>query len=151
MPTRSIVLHGHFYQPPRENPWLEYVEAEKGAAPFHDWNQRIESECYRAVVAARIPDDAGRITRIVNVLERMSFDVGPTLLEWMEDEAPETYRAVLEADAASCRAAGGHGNAVAAPYHHVILPLSTRRDKVTEVRWGIADFRRRFGRAPEGM
>jgi hypothetical protein len=151
MPTRSIVLHGHFYQPPRENPWLEYVEAEEGAAPFHDWNQRIEAECYRAVAAARIPDGSGRITRIVNALERMSFDFGPTLLEWMEDEAPDTYRAVLEADAASCRAAGGHGNAIAAPYHHVILPLSTRRDRVTEVRWGIADFRRRFGRAPEGM
>jgi len=151
MSVRSVVLHGHFYQPPRENPWLEYVEAEATAAPFHDWNRRIEAECYRAVVAARIPDGTGRITRIVNVLERMSFDFGPTLLEWLEDEAPETYRAVLEADAASCRAAGGHGNAIAAPYHHVILPLSTRRDKVTEVRWGIADFRRRFGRAPEGM
>ena len=151
MPARSVVLHGHFYQPPRENPWLEYVEAEATAAPFHDWNRRIEAECYRAVVAARIPDGSGRITRIVNVLERMSFDLGPTLLEWLEDEAPGTYRRVLDADAASCRAAGGHGNAIAAPYHHVILPLSTRRDKVTEVRWGIADFRRRFGRAPEGM
>ena len=151
MSSRSIVLHGHFYQPPRENPWLEYVEAEEGAAPFHDWNARIESECYRAVAAARIPDGTGRITRIVNVLERMSFDVGPTLLEWLEDQAPDTYRAVLEADAASCRAAGGHGNAIAAPYHHVILPLSSRRDKGTEVRWGIADFKRRFGRAPEGM
>ncbi len=151
MSVRSVVLHGHFYQPPRENPWLEYVETEATATPFHDWNQRIEAECYRAVVAARIPDGTGRITRIVNVLERMSFDFGPTLLEWMEDEAPDTYRAVLEADAASCRASGGHGNAIAAPYHHVILPLATRRDKVTEVRWGIADFRRRFGRAPEGM
>ncbi len=151
MPPRSVVLHGHFYQPPRENPWLEYVEAEAGAAPFHDWNRRIEAECYRAVAAARIPDGTGRITRIVNALERMSFDFGPTLLEWLEDEAPATYRAVLEADAASCRALGGHGNAIAAPYHHVILPLSPRRDKETEVRWGIADFRRRFGRAPEGM
>lgn len=151
MPPRSVVLHGHFYQPPRENPWLEYVEAEATAAPFHDWNRRIEAECYRPVAAARILDGAGRITRIVNALERMSFDFGPTLLEWMEDEAPETYHAVLAADAVSCRAAGGHGNAIAAPYHHVILPLSTRRDKLTEVRWGIADFRRRFGRAPEGM
>ena len=151
MRSRSAVLHGHFYQPPRENPWLEYVETEATAAPFHDWNQRVEAECYRAVVAARIPDGAGRITRIVNALERMSFDFGPTLMEWLEDEAPVTYRAVLDADGASCRALGGHGNAIAAPYHHVILPLSTRRDKVTEVRWGIADFRRRFGRTPEGM
>jgi len=150
MAVRSVVLHGHFYQPPRENPWLGYVEAEAGAAPHHDWNRRIEQECYRAVTAARIPDATGRIARIVNTLEGMSFDFGATLLEWMEDEAPATYRAVLDADRASCERLG-HGNAIAAPYHHVILPLSSRRDQVTEVRWGIADFRRRFGREPEGM
>ena len=147
---RAIVVHGHFYQPPRENPWLEYVEAEANAAPAHDWNQRIERECYRAVTAARLPGRGGRIARIENALEWTSFDVGPTLLDWMEREAPETYAAVLDADRAS-RERLGHGNAVAAPYHHVILPLASRRDKVTEVRWGIADFRRRFGRAPEGM
>jgi hypothetical protein len=150
MTARAVVLHGHFYQPPRENPWLDYVEAERTAAPFHDWNRRVERESYRAVVAARVPDAAGRIVRIVNTLERMSFDFGPTLLQWMEQEAPETYRAVLAADATSARD-GGHGNAIAAPFHHVILPLSSRRDKITEVRWGIADFRRRFGRAPAGM
>jgi len=150
MATRSVVLHGHFYQPPREDPWLGYVEAEKGAAPHHDWNRRVEQECYRAVTAARIPDAAGRIARIVNTLERISFDFGATLLEWMADEAPATYRAVLDADRVS-RERLGHGNAIAAPYHHVILPLNTRRDKATEVRWGIADFRRRFGREPEGM
>lgn len=147
---RSVVLHGHFYQPPRENPWLDVVEAEASAAPFHDWNRRVEQECYRAVAAARLPDAAGRIARIVNTLAWISFDFGATLLEWMEDEAPRTYRAVLDADRESRRRTG-FGNAVAAPYHHVILPLSTRRDKVTEVRWGIADFRRRFGRDPEGM
>ncbi len=147
---RAVVVHGHFYQPPRENPWLEYVEAEANAAPFHDWNARIESECYRAVTAARVPDATGRIARVVNTLASISFDFGPTLLEWLEPLAPRTYRAVLEADAAS-RARLGFGNAVAAPYHHVILPLATRRDKITEVRWGIADFRRRFGREPEGM
>ena len=151
MPGRAVVVHGHFYQPPRENPWLEYVEAEATAAPFHDWNRRVESECYRAVVAARIPDAAGRIARIVNTLERISFDFGPTLLAWMEEEAPETYRAVLDADAVSRRRTAGFGNALAAPYHHVILPLSSRRDKDTEVRWGIADFRRRFGHEPVGM
>jgi hypothetical protein len=148
---RAVVLHGHFYQPPRENPWLDFVETEATAAPFHDWNQRVERECYRAVVAARVPDGAGKIARILNTLERMSFDFGPTLLEWMEAEAPETYHAVLRADAASRRRTGDPGNAIAAPYHHVILPLSSRRDKVTEVRWGIADFRRRFGRQPLGM
>ncbi len=150
MAGRSVVFHGHFYQPPRENPWLGYVEAEATAAPHHDWNRRIEQECYRAVTAARIPDAVGRIARIVNTLEQISFDFGATLLEWMEEEAPTTYRAVLDADRRS-RERLGFGNAIAAPYHHVILPLSSRRDKVTEVRWGIADFRRRFGREPDGM
>jgi hypothetical protein len=150
MAPRSVVLHGHFYQPPRENPWLGYVETEASAAPHHDWNRRVEQECYRAVTAARIPDAAGRIARIVNTLERISFDFGPTLLEWMAEEAPATYRAVLDADRRSLERLG-FGNAIAAPYHHVILPLASRRDKVTEVRWGIADFRRRFGRDPDGM
>jgi len=147
---RSIVIHGHFYQPPRENPWLEEIEREASAAPYHDWNARIEQECYRAVVAARVLAPDGRISRIVNTLEHLSFNFGPTLLEWMERAAPDTYQRILEADRASL-ARLGHGNAIAQPYHHAILPLSSRRDKVTEVRWGIADFRRRFGRDPEGM
>lgn len=147
---RSVVIHGHFYQPPREDPWLDEVEAEPSAAPFHDWNQRIERECYRAVVAARIPGTEGRIARIVNALEWISFNFGPTLLEWLQREAPDTYAAILEADARSA-ARLGFGNAIAMPYHHAILPLSSRRDKITEVRWGIADFRRRFGREPIGM
>ena len=147
---RSIVIHGHFYQPPRENPWLEEVEREASAAPHHDWNARIEQECYRAVVAARVLAPNGRISSIVNTLEYISFNFGPTLLEWMEYAAPDTYARVLEADRKSV-ARLGHGNAIAQPYHHAILPLSSRRDKVTEVRWGIADFKRRFGREPEGM
>ena len=147
---RSIVIHGHFYQPPRENPWLEEVEREASAAPHHDWNARIEQECYRPVVAARVLAPDGRISRIVNTLEYISFNFGPTLLEWLEFAAPDTYARVLDADRRSI-ARLGHGNAIAQPYHHAILPLSTRRDKVTEVRWGIADFRRRFGRDPEGM
>ncbi|HEX7122585.1 MAG TPA: DUF3536 domain-containing protein, partial [Gemmatimonadaceae bacterium] len=147
----SLVLHGHFYQPPRDNPFLDFVEMEESAAPFHDWNQRIERECYRAVTAARLTGRGGRISRIVNTLEWISFDVGPTLLEWMEREAPGTYAAILHADRASVARLDGHGNAIAQPYHHTILPLASRRDKLTEVRWGIADFRRRFGREPEGM
>ena len=147
---RSIVIHGHFYQPPRENPWLEEIEREASAAPHHDWNARIEQECYRAVVAARVLGPDGRISRIVNTLEYISFNFGPTLLEWLEGAAPDTYARVLDADRKSL-ARLGHGNAIAQPYHHAILPLSSRRDKVTEVRWGIADFRRRFGRDPEGM
>ncbi len=150
MTPRSIVIHGHFYQPPRENPWLDEVEAEHSARPAHDWNERIEQECYRAVAAARLPGADGRIARIVNLYEWISFNFGPTLLEWLEHGAPDTYRAILEADSAS-RARLGHGNAIAMPYHHAILPLSSHREKVTEVRWGIADFERRFGRAPEGM
>lgn len=147
----SLVIHGHFYQPPRENPFLDVVEVEESAAPFHDWNQRIERECYRAVTAAHLTGRDGRIGRVVNTLEWISFDVGPTLLEWMEREAPGTYTAILAADRASAARLNGHGNAIAQPYHHTILPLATRRDKVTEVKWGIADFRRRFGREPEGM
>jgi hypothetical protein len=148
---RSVVIHGHFYQPPREDPWLELVEREEGAAPYHDWNVRIERECYRAVLAARVAGPEGGIRSIVNTLEWISFNVGPTLLEWMEREAPATYRGILAADRASAARLGGHGNAIAMPYHHVILPLASSREKVTEIRWGITDFRRRFGREPTGM
>jgi hypothetical protein len=146
----SLVIHGHYYQPPRENPWLEEVEVEPNAAPFHDWNERIERESYRAVVAARMLGREGRIARIINTLSWTSFNFGPTLLNWMDSAAPDTYAAILDADRESVRRLG-HGNAIAQTYHHSILPLSTRRDKTTEVRWGIADFRRRFGREPEGM
>lgn len=135
---KSVVIHGHFYQPPREDPWLDRVLVEPSAAPFHDWNERIEHECYGPLVAN-------------GALRGLSFDFGSTLFEWLERNAPQTYAGVLAADRESAARFGGHGNAIAQPYHHVILPLATRRDKVTEVRWGIADFRRRFGRTPEGM
>ncbi len=141
---RSVIIHGHFYQPPREDPWFDVVEKEPSAAPYHDWNERIERECYRAVVAARLAGRDGRIAAIKNTLAAISFDVGPTLFEWLEREARPTYDAILDADRRS-------RNAIAMPYHHVILPLASRRDKVTEVRWGIADFRRRYGREPVGM
>jgi len=150
LPRRSVVIHAHFYQPAREEPWLEQVEREPSAAPYHDWNHRIEQECYRAVVAARIPGPGGRIARIVNTLESISYNVGSTLADWLEREAPDTWAAILAADRAS-RVRRGHGNAIAMPYHHLILPLATRRDKQTEIRWGIADFRRRFGREPSGL
>ena len=146
----SVVVHAHFYQPPREDPWLEEVEREPSAAPFHDWNERIDKECYRTVIAARRHAADGRIAAIVNTLESISFDVGPTLLAWLERHAPRSYEGMLRADRRSARRFG-HGNALAMPYHHIILPLATRRDKATEVRWGIADFQRRFGRSPEGM
>jgi len=148
---RSIVIHGHFYQPPREDPWLEELEAQPSAAPYHDWNERVEAECYRTVVAARIPGAGGRIQEIVNTLRFISFNFGPTLLDWMEDAAPGTYAAILDADRLSRKGNKGLGNAIAQAYHHAILPLASRRDKVTEVRWGVEDFRRRFGRDPVGM
>jgi len=149
-PPRSLVLHGHFYQPPREDPWTGLVPRELSASPFHDWNQRVHDECYRAVTAARVLDGNGRIRRVMNALEWMSWDAGPTLLSWLATQQPHTYTAFLEADAGSVQRLG-HGGALAAPYHHIILPLASRRDKVTEVRWGAADFRRRFGREPAGM
>lgn len=130
---------------------METVETQPSAKPHHDWNERIEEECYRAVVAARIPGAEGRISGIMNTLEFISFNFGPTLLDWLEKERPGTYRAILEADARSAARLGGHGNAIAQAYHHTILPLASQRDKISEVRWGISDFRRRFGRDPQGM
>jgi alpha-amylase/alpha-mannosidase (GH57 family) len=150
-PSRAVVIHGHYYQPPREDPWTGEVLHEPTAAPFHDWNERIHHECYEPIVRARIPNDEEGSLGTLNTLAWSSFDFGPTLLEWLEREKPATYEAILAADAESLRRLGGHGNALAMPYHHVILPLASRRDKQTEVRWGMADFRRRFGREPEGM
>jgi alpha-amylase/alpha-mannosidase (GH57 family) len=148
---RYICIHGHFYQPPRENPWLEAIELQDSAYPFHDWNARITAECYAPNAASRILDAQGRIVKIVNNYARMSFNFGPTLLAWLETESPETYRAILEADQESQRTFSGHGAAIAQAYNHMILPLANRRDKYTQVRWGIRDFERRFGRSPEAM
>jgi alpha-amylase/alpha-mannosidase (GH57 family) len=147
----SVVVHGHFYQPPRENPWLGRVEVEASAAPFHDWNTRIASECYEPCGEARLLDSSGNEIRRINLYSFMSFDAGPTLLRWLEPNAPHAYAAMLRGDAESAQRLGGHGNAIAMPYHHVILPLASRRDKAMEIRWGLADFRRRFGREPEGF
>ena len=144
-------MHGHFYQPPRENPWLETVEVQESAAPYHDWNDRIAAECYAPNGAARITNRENEIVRIVNNYSRMSFNFGPTLLSWLADQAPRTYRMVIDADKASAQRYGGHGSAVAQVYNHMILPLANRRDSITQIRWGIADFEFRFGRKPEGM
>jgi alpha-amylase/alpha-mannosidase (GH57 family) len=149
--ARFVSIHGHFYQPPRENPWLEAVEVQDSAAPFHDWNERITAECYAPNTAARRVDHADRILDVVDNFEKISFNVGPTLSAWLEREAPDVYRKIVDADRASVRARGGHGNALAQVYNHMIMPLATRRDKVTQVAWGVADFRARFGRDPEGM
>ncbi|HSA94168.1 MAG TPA: DUF3536 domain-containing protein [Terriglobales bacterium] len=148
---RYICIHGHFYQPPRENPWLEAIEIQDSAYPYHDWNERITAEAYAPCAVSRILDGEQRIVEIVNNYSRISFNVGPTLLSWMEEKAPEVYQRILTADAESQRHFGGHGSAMAQPYNHMILPLANRRDRQTQIRWGLADFRRRFGREPEGM
>ncbi|QCR22797.1 DUF3536 domain-containing protein [Pontibacter sp. SGAir0037] len=149
--NKYICVHGHFYQPPRENPWLNEVEIQESAAPFHDWNERITDECYARNSASRILDAEDAIVDIVNNYSRISFNFGPTLLEWMEKKAPETYQAILEADKESQKLFSGHGSAIAQVYNHLIMPLANLRDKHTQVIWGIYDFKKRFGRDPEGM
>ncbi len=148
---RFICIHGHFYQPPRENPWLERIELQDSAYPYHDWNERITAECYAGNAVSRIMDGHGNITQIVNNYARISFNVGPTLLSWMEHNAAEAYQAILAADRQSQDLFSGHGSAIAQAYNHIILPLANRRDKYTQIRWGIYDFEKRFNRFPEGM
>lgn len=150
MNRRLLCVHGHFYQPPRENPWIEEVEVQDSAAPFHDWNERITAECYGPNSASRLKSPKGRISDIVNNYLHLSFNFGPTLLAWMERHAKPVYRRILEADEESVHLRG-HGNAIAQGFNHAILPLSSARDRRTQIRWGLADFRRRFGRDSEGM
>lgn len=147
---RSLVVHGHFFQPPRENPWTGVVDEEPSATPFHDWNERLHRECYRATAMVSLPEPSGSTARIFNAYSRMSFDFGPSLLRWLEREHPATYHLIIEADRTAVRKRG-HGNALAQPWAHAILPLASERDRKTLVRWGLADFRARFGRAPEAM
>src|SRR5689334_10725011 len=139
-----LVVHGHFYQPPRENPWTEEVSVEPSAAPFHDWNERVTAESYRPNGWARVLDEHGRVTDIVNNYAQMSFDVGPTLMSWLETHRRDVHDRIIEAD----RDGGG---AMAQGYNHSILPLANERDVHTQIRWGIADFEHRFGRLPSGL
>lgn len=149
--NRYVCIHGHFYQPPRENPWLERVEVQDSAYPYHDWNERITAECYQPNAQARILDEQGWIRRINNNYAHISFNFGPTLLSWMQAHAPEAYAAILAADRHSIDLNGGHGSAIAQAYNHMIMPLASDRDRRTQVLWGIRDFEHRFGRRPEGM
>lgn len=151
MSNKYICIHGHFYQPPRENPWLDEVELQDSAYPYHDWNQRISAECYARNAASRILDSNKHIINIVNNYSRISFNFGPTLLSWLEKKEPETYQAILEADQMSQKYFSGHGSALAQVYNHMIMPLANSRDKRTQVMWGIKDFEHRFKRRPEGM
>src|SRR5436305_3933719 len=151
MQDRYLCIHAHFYQPPRENPWLETVELQDSAYPYHDWNERITAECYAPNGASRLLNASGQITHIINNYSQISFNFGPTLLSWLEQNAPRVYAAILEADRLSSERFSGHGSALAQVYNHVIMPLANRRDKSTQVVWGIRDFERRFRRKPEGM
>lgn len=151
MSAKYLCVHGHFYQPPRENPWLEEVEVQDSAAPFHDWNARILAECYGPNSASRQLAHGRKIADIVSNYAHMSFNFGPTLLAWMERANPDVYRRILEADRQSVKERSGHGNAIAQVYNHMIMPLANENDRVTQVRWGIRDFQHRFGRDPEGM
>ena len=148
---KYICIHGHFYQPPRENAWLEVIEVQDSAHPYHDWNERITAECYGPNTASRILDSKGVIKKIINNYSRISFNFGATLLSWMETNDKETYEAILQADRDSMENFNGHGSAIAQVYNHIIMPLATRRDKETQIIWGIRDFAHRFNRQPEGM
>ncbi len=148
---RYLCIHGHFYQPPRENPWLDVVEVQDSAAPFHDWNERITRECYAPNTRARLLGAQSKIINLLNNFAWMSFNFGPTLLSWMADFAPDVLQGIVEADRLSCERRRGHGNALAQVYNHIIMPLASAHDKETQVVWGIADFQFRFGRMPEGM
>ena len=148
---RFVCIHGHFYQPPRENPWLETVETQDSAAPYHDWNERICAECYAPNGAARIVNSKNKIMRIVNNYARMSFNFGPTLLSWLRDYAPRTHRMIVDGESRSRQRFRGHSSALAQAYNHMILPLASPRDRVTQNRWGIADYKANFGSPPEGM
>lgn len=148
---KYVCIHGHFYQPPRENPYLEAIELQDSAYPYHDWNERVTAECYAPNAASRIVDAENRILKLLNNYARISFNFGPTLLSWLKEQAPRVYQTILDADKESGERFSGHGSALAQGYNHMILPLANRRDKVTQVKWGVRDFESRFGRRPEGM
>ncbi|MCF8010414.1 MAG: DUF3536 domain-containing protein [Clostridiales bacterium] len=148
---KYICIHGHFYQPPRENPWLEDIELQDSAHPYHDWNQRVTAECYAPNASSRILNNKKNIKKIINNYAQISFNFGPTILDWMETKNPDTYQAIIEADKKSIKNFSGHGSALAQTYNHMIMPLANKQDKYTQIIWGIKDFEHRFKRKPEGM
>ncbi len=147
----SLCIHGHFYQPPRENPWTGEIEMQSSASPHHDWNERVYQECYLPNTEAKILDKKGKIINVVNNFEKMSFNIGPTLFSWLEAKHSKTYQKILKADETSRSAHQGHGNAIAQIYNHMIMPLANRRDQITQLKWGIREFKHRFKRDPEGV
>jgi len=148
---KYVIIHGHFYQPPRENPWIDTVETQSSVAPYHDWNERVYDECYRPNAYSRLLDSHGAIIDIHNNYCAMSFNFGPTLFSWLEQRHIVTARRIIDADAESCRRFDGHGNAIAQVFNHLIMPLASRRDQLTQIRWSKHYFRERFKRDPEGM
>jgi len=149
--NKYICIHGHFYQPPRENPWSGEIEDQKSAKPFRNWNERITKECYRSNANSKILGGEGKVIAVCNNYDKISFNFGPTLLSWLEKHSPRTYKSLLKADADSMQKFSGHGSAIAQAYNHIIMPLANNRDKWTQVIWGIQDFEYRFKRKPEGM
>ena len=149
--NRYIIIHGHFYQPPRDNPWLGCIPYQPSASPYHDWNERVNAECYAPNSVSRILDHNGKILSLVNNYEKMSFNFGPTLLGWLRQNSPQVYTRIIRADTKSRVLNKGHGNAIAQCYNHMIMPLANRHDKITQIVWGIRDFQFHFGRSPEGM
>ena len=149
--NRYVCIHGHFYQPPRENPWLEEIEVQDSAYPYRDWNERITAECYNPNSAARIQGEDNRVIDIINNYSKISFNFGPTLLSWMQKHSEDVYKNILDADKKSLETFSGHGSAIAQVYNHMIMPLANNRDKKTQVVWGIEDFKYRFNREPEAM
>lgn len=147
----NICIHGHFYQPPRENPWTGEIEKQNSAKPYHDWNERIYNECYKANAEAEIIDDTQKVVALINNYELLNFNFGPTLLAWILHKHPESYHKIIEADKKSIAEHNGHGNAIAMCYNHMIMPLANLNDKITQVKWGLADFKYHFGRDSEGI
>lgn len=148
---KYCVIHGHFYQPPRESPWLDEIQRQPSAAPFHNWNERIFDECYRPNAFSRLLDMNGNITGVSNNYSYMSFNFGPTLFKWLVEKHPSVYKRIIDADKRSCQKYDGHGSAVAQVYNHIIMPHASKRDKITQIRWAKSFFKRHFGRDPEGM
>ena len=146
-----FALHGHFYQPPRENPWTGEIDQQESAIPYHDWNERIYHECYLPNTQAPIFNDQGEVIKVIDNFTKISFNIGPTLFSWLAEKHPDAYQAIIEADRLSAAQHAGHGNAIAQVYNHMIMPLARRRDQVTQVKWGIYEFKHRFGRDPEGI
>ncbi|HEX7561320.1 MAG TPA: hypothetical protein VF347_03930, partial [Candidatus Humimicrobiaceae bacterium] len=149
--NRYICIHGHFYQPQRANPWLETIELQEEAYPWHDWNEKINAECYMVNGGAHLLDSQNKLIKILNNYSKISFNFGPTLLSWIKKHDRKTYTSIINADIAGRSNFSGHGNAIAQIYNHVIMPLASKQDKIIEVAWAVSDFEANFGRKPEGI